>query len=43
VSERLDQTAINALAMGRGAAKREAPVGPTTARIEALLNGVIAA
>jgi uncharacterized membrane protein len=42
VSERLDQTAINALATGRAAARREAPAGPTTGRIEAFSDGVIA-
>jgi uncharacterized membrane protein len=42
VNERLDQVAINALATGRSAAKREAPAGPTTGRIEAFSDGVIA-
>jgi uncharacterized membrane protein len=42
VSEALDQTAVNALAAGRGPPKPAAPAGPTTGRIEAFSDGVIA-
>jgi uncharacterized membrane protein len=42
VSDTLDQTAINALAVGRGTPKKEGAPGPTTGRIEAFSDGVIA-